>query len=676
MSNYTDLISRLNKKTGPINLSEIIELLEKQTLPADALAPGSASTTVVEAITQLPIDATTGRELTYFADRYDRVFGREYLSAWHKALMAGSTVTAVLTGDSTTAGTSVTTPYKLHTLLSGLFASYFVGGTITWSNRGQGGQSAGDWQSSYLAGDLALSPSLMIIRWGINDPTDGHTANQYLTIMGECLASIRASRTFEQCSLVLMTPNTISDDVTGRNELWNESITAGLRELARQYRCCFIDTYGLWRDARNAADYMDEPYGVGEGRHIHPLDVFNVWISSLLFDVLAPVQLRSNGGIASNTGGTLATSAAPSTFTKPLQIDRAQPANGWTYDGAVVTLRQANGVWLQLNFPYAGSTSRLVFRTSTSSGSAWNGFVNAGIPIVTGSGTLPSNGPGQFPDGVSVYRATVSPDGWPLDGTVVTIRNSSTNAIQFLHPFQSSSTQAYFRCSLTSTTWGDWTYLGTPVIKTTSAITNSTLPSSFQLGTVVHRALTTDSFPNDGAVLTIKYSDTATLQINFGYANDVSKFSFRSVQNSTTWGAWRRVGGGGQELFTPVVAGVTVAGTHTYAEQLGYFFRNGDMATFNIRVKLSTKDVASSGNLKVTGLPVANGSTNVAIAAIPRWGGVTLAANYTSIGGIIQSGATEILIQRSGSGVAAASVAMSDASDSLELYVTGTYYIG
>lgn len=48
MSNYTDLISRLNKKTGPINLSEIVELLEEQTLPADALGPGSVERGVVE----------------------------------------------------------------------------------------------------------------------------------------------------------------------------------------------------------------------------------------------------------------------------------------------------------------------------------------------------------------------------------------------------------------------------------------------------------------------------------------------------------------------------------------------------------------------------------------------------------------------------------------------------
>lgn len=41
MSNYSDLLARLQKKTGPINLSEIVELLEEQTLPENALGPGS-----------------------------------------------------------------------------------------------------------------------------------------------------------------------------------------------------------------------------------------------------------------------------------------------------------------------------------------------------------------------------------------------------------------------------------------------------------------------------------------------------------------------------------------------------------------------------------------------------------------------------------------------------------
>lgn len=46
MSNYSDLLARLHKKTGPINLSEIVELLEEQTIPENALGPGSVATPI------------------------------------------------------------------------------------------------------------------------------------------------------------------------------------------------------------------------------------------------------------------------------------------------------------------------------------------------------------------------------------------------------------------------------------------------------------------------------------------------------------------------------------------------------------------------------------------------------------------------------------------------------
>ena len=58
MSNYTDLISRLNKKTGPINLSEIVELLEEQTLPADALGSGSVERGVAAELKDLGVPIT------------------------------------------------------------------------------------------------------------------------------------------------------------------------------------------------------------------------------------------------------------------------------------------------------------------------------------------------------------------------------------------------------------------------------------------------------------------------------------------------------------------------------------------------------------------------------------------------------------------------------------------
>lgn len=48
MSTYSDLLARLRKKTGPINLSEIVELLEEQAFPEGTLGPGSVERSVVD----------------------------------------------------------------------------------------------------------------------------------------------------------------------------------------------------------------------------------------------------------------------------------------------------------------------------------------------------------------------------------------------------------------------------------------------------------------------------------------------------------------------------------------------------------------------------------------------------------------------------------------------------
>lgn len=51
MSEYTNLISALRKKVGPITLEEILKLQELQTLPADALGPGSVGRNLSDDLT-------------------------------------------------------------------------------------------------------------------------------------------------------------------------------------------------------------------------------------------------------------------------------------------------------------------------------------------------------------------------------------------------------------------------------------------------------------------------------------------------------------------------------------------------------------------------------------------------------------------------------------------------
>ena len=107
MSNYTDLISRLNKKTGPINLSEIIELLEKQTLPAGALGPGSVEQSVAEAlaarVTIAAVEVIDARVDVLEAGQAGLAIGYATRAAMDADLAHADGVLALVTNDPTTA---------------------------------------------------------------------------------------------------------------------------------------------------------------------------------------------------------------------------------------------------------------------------------------------------------------------------------------------------------------------------------------------------------------------------------------------------------------------------------------------------------------------------------------------------------------------------------------------
>lgn len=58
MSNYSNLLARLNKKTGPISLPDIVELLEEQTFPEDAFSTGSVERSIVAELQDRSIPVT------------------------------------------------------------------------------------------------------------------------------------------------------------------------------------------------------------------------------------------------------------------------------------------------------------------------------------------------------------------------------------------------------------------------------------------------------------------------------------------------------------------------------------------------------------------------------------------------------------------------------------------
>lgn len=56
-------------------------------------------------------------------------------------------------------------------------------------------------------------------------------------------------------------------------------------------------------------------------------------------------------------------------------------------------------------------------------------------------------------------------------------------------------------------------------------------------------------------------------------------------------------------LWTPAIVGATVAGNHTYTQQVGYYYKTGKKVYINGKVRILTKDIEMSGYVLIGGLP-------------------------------------------------------------------------
>jgi lysophospholipase L1-like esterase len=324
------------------------------------------------------------QKLNSYGDKHQYVFGSEYMAAFHNLLITQHTSPSrkpimVFSGDSTTAGAGVSSDYQIQVLLklAGEVAGLQTPYGLSAINRGQSGANTEQWRTTYLSGDLAANPDLLVLRWGINDPgwlKNGTTppldagqdypnrrdVNDFLTSLRTGLATIRASRSLSSLSILLMAPNATADTPNARDELWYEQIVPGIKQAARDYQCAFIDTYAYLRDSRPAANiWMDDPFG--DGRGIHPLNVMNTWIAGLMSSVIFPEGLRQKLGRANlrNIGGAEATPAStvlPSAYDYSLSINRAS-GSAWPFEGSVVTIRSQDEIVIQINSPFQTSAT-------------------------------------------------------------------------------------------------------------------------------------------------------------------------------------------------------------------------------------------------------------------------------------------------------------------------------
>lgn len=330
------------------------------------------------------------------------VFGQEYLSSFHKKIMSWSTsgttmFNVVFSGDSTTHGDSTSsTTFHIDQIIKDMaLKNGFPQMNVV--NNGQSGKDTEHWNQTYVQTDLSANPDLLVLRWGINDPYYAHldnsnlgdsssdnptldmqrrTASDFETSLRNGLTTIRASKPQNQLSIILMAPNSVSDDYNGRNEKWIQSIIPAIEKAARDFQCCFINTYQLIQDSRNANDYMDSPYS--DFRHIHPNDVMNLWITSVLFDAIFPKGLIGKfamNNVVNNWSGnvTKLVTDPPSSYPYGFSINRVANA---PFDGIFITFRASDEVVLQINSGYDVTKNSYAVRIGrpvvTNTWSTWN----------------------------------------------------------------------------------------------------------------------------------------------------------------------------------------------------------------------------------------------------------------------------------------------------------------
>jgi lysophospholipase L1-like esterase len=330
-------------------------------------------------------------------------FGKETLQHWFDKFAGSSTKNSgdttirsiVISGDSTTYGVGAT--YGTPTSLLEDAAEQRGYTNVGVINRGQSGKATFDWISTYLDGDLAANPDLLILRWGANDPYFGRTVDDFISDLRTGLARVRAAKDVGQLSILLMTPTSMNDVEKGRTQVWSERIGPAIRQAARDFQCAFIDTYSQLQNSHDAAGiWMDSDTSFHTpGRAIHPHDIMYEHIVGLICDTIFPnyglnwkvnsIRNQSAGDAPTEKEGT----EPPETYFSGITMHRlavlAGTPDGRPYNGIGMMLKQADGAGLRISFPLldgssgSGISMQLCWQNKWS---AWYGGTNNGASIL------------------------------------------------------------------------------------------------------------------------------------------------------------------------------------------------------------------------------------------------------------------------------------------------------
>lgn len=232
--------------------------------------------------------------------RDEMVWGEETLFGLFNKLRNRQNIKIVFTGDSTTAGWGLNDE-AIDRIVFRAAANAGIRG-VTTVNRGFPAKDTNDWDTTYVAGDIAENPDVFVIRWGLNDPYYGRTMLQFSQSLRSGLTKIRTAYPLSSgVSILLMSPNT-ANTPNHIDPKWLEYAQKVVRQAAYDFNCAFIDTYGLYQNAYDGGEKWLDEYC------LHPTEPFNWLIGNKIAEVLFPKALvdevsRQEGAVTTLLNG-------------------------------------------------------------------------------------------------------------------------------------------------------------------------------------------------------------------------------------------------------------------------------------------------------------------------------------------------------------------------------------
>lgn len=127
-------------------------------------------------------------------------------------------------------------------------------------------------------------------------------------------------------------------------------------------------------------------------------------------------------------------------------------------------------------------------------------------------------------------------------------------------------------------------------------------------------------------------------------------------------------------IWTPTLAGLTVAGNNTYSVRSANYVRVNSLVSISCRILLTAKDAAMAGAIVINGLPFVHKSTSESSVMQTIYGNI----NYTNTKkpvALVPGASARIELTLHESNLGTTAVTASEILNSSAIHVTGTYRI-